>query len=246
MLTAKELALTVCFTALYVVFGFLKISPIIGLPGQAITAAAIIAPLIGVILGPYIGALSTFLGGVAGFSIGSFSPPSLVSGTAAALCAGLTYTGKRIISVIVYLSLLVVFAFYPIVGPAWLYSPSLWFQIVILVVLASPLQSHAAKDLSSNDNPRLLYAFFMTSLTSTMAGQIAGSLVFEATSWPILLPFVSQWTANWQVLTFLYPAERTIIALAAALIAAPLVKVLRSAKLMSMSPSHEARNRTTT
>ena len=60
-LSTNEVALTVCFTALYVVFGFLKISPIIGLPGQAITAAAIMAPLIGIILGPYIGTLTTLM-----------------------------------------------------------------------------------------------------------------------------------------------------------------------------------------
>ena len=57
-LTTKDTALTVTFTALYAVFGFIKISPIIGLSGQAITAAAIIAPIIGILLGPYVGTLS--------------------------------------------------------------------------------------------------------------------------------------------------------------------------------------------
>jgi hypothetical protein len=238
---AKELALTICFTALYVVFGFLNISPIIGLPGRAVTAAAIVAPIIGVILGPYVGALSAFLGGVIGFFVGFFSPPSLVSGVAAASCAGLTYAGKRMFSVLLYLSLLVVFAFYPTVGPAWLYPLSIWFQLTILVVLVSPLQSRATKGLSSNSNSKLLYTFFVTSLTSTMAGQVAGSLAFEATSWPILIPNVNVWVGIWQSAMFLYPIERIIIAVAATLIAAPLVRVLKSANFISVGASRDAK-----
>ncbi len=76
-LTTKDTALTVTFTALYAVFGFIKISPIIGLSGQAITAAAFIAPIIGILLGPYVGTLSAFLGGTIGFFLGALSYPRL-------------------------------------------------------------------------------------------------------------------------------------------------------------------------
>lgn len=227
-LSANEVALTVCFTALYVVFGFLKISPIIGLPGQAITAAAIMAPLIGIILGPYIGTLSTFFGGIVGFFFGSFSQLSFASGIFAALCSGLTFKGQQIISVLVYVSLLLPLAFYPTIGSAWLYPASLWFQIVGLITLISPLQSIAAKRFSSNNNSKLFYAFFVTSLTSTLAGQIAGSLTLEI----IHISDVDYFRATWVAITFLYPIERTVIALSAAFTGASLYKVLRSAKLM--------------
>ncbi|MEM3609126.1 MAG: hypothetical protein QXV87_02110, partial [Candidatus Bathyarchaeia archaeon] len=113
-LGTKELALAAIFTALYVVLGALKISPIIGLPGQGITAAAIIAPIIGIIFGPYIGVLSTFLGGIIGISFGYFSPPSLAAGVTAALCSGMTSRGKRTASIMIYLCLLLIFAFYPV------------------------------------------------------------------------------------------------------------------------------------
>ena len=76
-LSTVDVALTAVFTALYAVFGFLRISPIIGLSGQAITAAAIIAPIIGMLLGPYIGTLSTFLGGTIGFLLGIALLPEL-------------------------------------------------------------------------------------------------------------------------------------------------------------------------
>ena len=99
----KSIALVITFTALYVVFGFVKISPIIGLSGQAITAAAIIAPVIGIIFGPYISIVSTFLGGTIGFFFGSFSLLSFSSGMAAAFCGGMAYKKKQIVSIGFYL-----------------------------------------------------------------------------------------------------------------------------------------------
>jgi hypothetical protein len=233
-LTAKDVALTVCFTALYVVLGFLPISPIIGLPGKTITAAAIIAPIIGIILGPYIGTLSAVLGGVIGFFSGYFSPPSFVSGIITVLCAGMLCRGKRSLCAFTYFSLIFLFGFYPFVGPVWLYPPLMWFQIAGFLILVSPLQTTAVKSLNSN-NSKLLSAFFTTSLTSTLAGQISGSLTFELLSWPIFMADVNVWKANWQVITFLYPVERVIIALGAAFIGASVHKVLRLTNIMPLN-----------
>jgi hypothetical protein len=229
-LTTKEIALAICFTALYAVFASIPIFQVLGMPSKNITAAAITAPIIGILLGPYIGTLSATFGGAISFFAGSFFPPSFVSGIIASLCAGLLYEGKRIWCTLVYLLLLVIFGFYPVIGPMWLFPLSMWFQIVGLLVLVSPLQSMAIKSLKSNDNSRFLLAFFIISLTSTLAGQISGSLVFMLIS-PIP---VDGWFALWQGLTVLYPSERTIIALGSAFIGAPLLRVLRSANIFQM------------
>ena len=226
-LSANEVALTVCFTALYVVFGFLKISPIIGLPGQAITAAAIMAPIIGIILGPYIGTLSTFFGGIVGFFFGSFSPLSFISGIFAALCAGMLFMDKQSLCALLYLSLLSIFGFYPFLGAVWLYPPLMWFEIAGFLILASPLQSLASKNLNSNNNSRLPFAFFVTSLTSTLAGQIAGSIAFT-----LLIADANTLKVTWQAVIFLYPVERIIIALIASLIGASLQKTLKSTNML--------------
>jgi len=218
---AKDVALTVCFTALYVVLGFLSISPIIGLPGKTITAAAIIAPIMGILLGTYLGALSAILGGIIGFFATSFSPPSLFSGFFAALCAGMLSDDRRNFCTLTYLLLLSAFGLYPLVGPVWLYPPLMWFQIIGLLILISPLQLIALKNLNSNNNSRLLFGFFVTSLTSTLAGQIAGSLAIV-----VLIPDVNFWKANWIFLTFLYPVERIIIALSSAFLGTSLHRVL--------------------
>jgi len=227
-LTSQDVALIICFTALYVVLSFLSISPIIGLPGKTITAAAIIAPIMGIILGPYVGFLSTFSGGIIGFFFGSFSQPSFVSGIVASLCAGLLFVGKRSLCAITYLSLLLTFGFFPLFGPVWLYPYSLWFQVAGFLLLVSPLQSLAIKNLNSGNDTKVLYAFFIISLTSTLAGQIAGSTVFT-----ILVSSVNTLKASWEFITFLYPVERTIIAVSAAFIGMSLHKVLKSSNLKS-------------
>jgi hypothetical protein len=224
-----NVALTAVFTALYAVLGFLRISPIIGLTGQAITAAAIIAPIIGMLLGPYIGTLSALLGGTIGFFLGSLSYSSFASGIATAFCAGMITTGKRTIAAVVYLTLLLLFVFYPVIGPAWVFPLETWFQIIGLIILVSPLQSIAKKFLESKNSARLVYGFFLTCLVSTLAGQIAGSLVFE-----ILAADPNVVKASWPTLTGLYPVERTIIALAAAFIGTALFRTLKST---SLSPS---------
>ncbi|MEM3700596.1 MAG: hypothetical protein QXL57_07000 [Candidatus Bathyarchaeia archaeon] len=239
-LSTKNTSLIVCFTALYTVFGFIPISPIIGLPGKTITVAAIMAPVIGIILGPYMGVLSTILGGIIVFFAGTFSPPSLVSGVVTTFCSGMLYLQKRSLCAFTYFSLLFLFGFYPLVGPFWLYPSLMWFQIVGFFLLISPLQSKAIKNFNSKSVSKLFQAFFVTSLTSTLAGQIAGSLVFEVLAWPIFMADLNVWRATWQFLTFIYPVERVLIALMGTLIGTTLHNILRSA-ILTLLPNSSVR-----
>jgi hypothetical protein len=185
-----------------------------------------IAPVMGIILGPYVGTLSTFLGGLVGLFFGSFPLPSFIGGITTPLCSGLIYQGKRIVAALVYFLLFVILAFYPIVGPVWLFPVYTWLQIVGLVILISPLQSVATRYFDSDNPPKLSYAFFVTSLVSTLAGQIAGSLTYVIVVLPIVevSPLIV-WTST----TFIYPIERIIITIAATFIGAAVYTILKSA-----------------
>ena len=233
-LKAKDVSLIICFTALYTYFCFIPAFPIAGSQGGSITLAAITAPIIGIILGSYLGMLSTLLGGIVGlFFAAPFIPPSFVSGIVTAFFAGMLYANKSTVCAFMYFSLLFFFGFFPFVGPVWLYPPLMWFQILGFLVLVSPLQSIALKNMqNSNNNSKLLSAFFIVFLISTLAGQVAGSLAFEFTSWPIFNADVDDWTLFWQLLTWVYPVERMIIALSATFMGVFLYKVLSSANLM--------------
>jgi hypothetical protein len=239
-LKAKDVALIICFTALYTYFSFIPAFPIVGLQGGAITLAAITAPIIGIILGPYLGMLSTLLGGIVGlFFAPTFFPPSLVSGIVTTVFAGMLYENKRGICTFVYFSLLIFFGFYPFVGPVWLYPLLMWLQIIGFLVLVSPLKLTFSKNMrNSRNKSKLSFPFFVVFLISTLAGQIAGSLTFELISWPIFMVDVNAWTTTWQVVTWIYPIERIIIAISATFIGAFLHKILIHANLMPfLNPS---------
>jgi hypothetical protein len=241
-LTAREVALTTCFTALYVVLSFLPMFQIAGL-FKAITAATILAPIIGILLGPYLAVTSTFLGGIIGLFLSPlFSEPSLAAGIVAALFARLLYANRRTLCGSIYLVLLLTFGFYPSVGPVWLYPLQMWFQILGLLILISPLQSIATKNLGSNNNSKFLSAFFITFLTSTLASQIAGSLVYEIVFWPNIIQDISSWQGMWMGLTVLYPAERTTIAFLAALTGAGVYRALKATNMLPLL-SYEKKGR---
>jgi len=232
-LNSQDVALTVCFTALYVVFSFMPLSQVIGLGGKSITAATILALIIGIIIGPYLGLLSSFCGGVLALFFNlSFSPPSLVAGIVASLFSGWLSNGNRGICVLTYFSLLFFFGFFPSVGPVWLYPPLMWFQIVGFLILISPVQSKTFQNLNSRNNTKFAISLFIIFLVSTLASQIAGSLLFEVVSWPIFVIDTNAWKTIWKSLTFLYPVERLIIASVATLLGVPIYKILRNADLL--------------
>jgi len=79
---------------------------------------------------------------------------------------------------------------------------------------------------------KMLELFFgvgVISFTATLFGQIVGSIMFEIMYWPTIYPEVEYWRISiWQLLTFVYPVERTLLTLLAAMIGAPLIKALRT------------------
>lgn len=231
-LTVKDTALLTCFTALYVIFYSLPVFPIVGVSGAAIRAAAVMAPVTGILLGAFLGTLSALLGGLVSFFIGRFSLLSLIATSVAALCAGLLYVGRRGMCILIYFLLLVFFGLYPIIGPLWLHPLLMWFQIVVFLLLVSPLYSIAFKKIQDHDSKGFFPAFFLVSLISTLAGQIAGSLAFEMIFWPAFIEEVETWAGIWKMVTWIYPVERVTIATFSTIIGTPLFKALKAAKLI--------------
>ncbi len=244
-LRSKDIALVICFTALYAVFASIPIFQILGMSSRSITAAAMMTPIIGILLGPYIGTLSAALGGAISFFAGSFFLPSFVSGVVSTLCSGLMHKGQRFWCASVYLSLLLIFGFYPSIGPAWLFPLLMWFQILGFSVLFLPVKTWIDQSVKREKGVRRVLAFFAISLFSTLAGQIAGSLTYVFSVSVLLFSPVPSggWTLLWQGLTFVYPVERTIIALGSTLIVVPLYKVLRSADLVKLAGSSDSQEK---
>jgi len=190
------------------------------------------APLVGVLLGPYLGATTAGLGGVVGASLaqgGAFNPISVLPGTAAAFCAGLLYNRKEKACILLYAVFLLALVFYPPIGPFWLYPSFAWFQLAGLIVLVSPLRSKVIDFAKSQQgSTRLILGVSVICFIATMFAHVVGCIVFEITGWPLVFPQLDFWESTWQFLTFVYPVERIIITALATLIGVPLIKTFQA------------------
>jgi len=226
----RKLALVCIFAALYAAFSLVSLFPIIGAVGRFITLATVLAPIMGMLLGPYLGVLATSIGGFVGWTAtqsGAFSFVSFIPGSSSAFTAGLLTNGKRTVSAIFYLILFLPMAFFPIIGPAWLYPLYLWLQLVGVIVLISPTSTVASKSMRADKMEKLTLGVGVIALVSTLVGQVAGTLMFELFVYPVN-PQIDFWRTQWQLLTFVYPLERSIIAVLATLVGAPLIRAVRA------------------
>jgi biotin transporter BioY len=210
-LAAKNIALIAVFAPWYTIFTLWPLFPVIGASGSFITMAVIMAPLIGIILGPYLGFLSVAVGGIIRLSLGQiggpFGPLSFVPHAATTFCSGMLYNGKRMTCAVYFI----------------------WMQIIGLVILVSPLQSKAVEQTHEyTKSLGLTFGVGIISLTAALFGHIVGDIMFEAIYWPNLISNVDAWKNTWQLLAWVYPLERVIIAIAAALIGTALIKALKA------------------
>ena len=225
-LNTKNLALAGVFAALYSVFTVVPIFPILGASsGARIALASIAAPLIGLILGPFTGTLAVSIGGLLGWAFqpqsGAFSFLSFLPGAVSAFSSGLLFKRKRAPLFALYLSLFSILAFYPNVGPMWLYPYFLWFQLIGLLLLASPLTSAAMDFTHEKTKPwRLGLGVGIIFLVSILVGQIAGTVLYESMYVPT--------TGLWEMLTYTYPVERGLMALIATIIGTPVIEAVRA------------------
>ncbi len=226
-LSTRGIALTACFAALYVIFSSWNLFPIIGMEGKWISAGVVMAPIFGVILGPYLGVVAITIGGVTGAffqPIGPFGPLSFVPHLAAAFCSGLIMSNRQKVCVIVYTIFLFLLMFFPVIGPVWLWPFMIWLDLIGLIVLVSPLQSMGVRAVNEkSDSLRFMLGLAITCFTATLFGHVVGSILFEAIYWN---PGVDFWRTTWQGITFVYPIERGLITLIATIVGASIIKSL--------------------
>jgi len=239
--STRNVALTACFAALYVVFSIWNVLPVVGVSGRFISAAVVTAPLIGIILGPIYGVLSITLGGIANAFLsfsGVFGPLSFLPHAAAAFASGMLISRRQIFCMVSYLLLFVVFAFFPLNGPIRLWPLMLWLDFIGLIIVASPLQAKAIKYLNETSSSFCLgFGVCVTCLSATLFGHVAGNILFEVFFWPNA---VEWWLATWQTSTFVYPIERVMIVIIATIVGTALFKALKFTTLRGQILQKEA------
>jgi uncharacterized membrane protein len=231
-ITARKVALMAIFAALYYVLSL--IAPIripTGVGNLEISFAALIASVIGIILGPYLGTASALLGASVAWvlppSSGSlFGLPFLLSPALNALITGLIFYRKWEYAFAVFGLFTLAFLLTPPIWPVtenWLIALAVLFDKIIALLMIIPVALFA-KQLSV---AKASLFYFLLFFIGNQADNMWGSFVFAT---PMVYELFGYTASDVQVAflasPFLYPAVRIVQALIGMLIAVPLMHAL--------------------
>jgi uncharacterized membrane protein len=232
-ISTRNLALMAIFAALYYILSL--IAPIripTGVGNLDISFAALIASVIGVVLGPYLGTASAFLGAFVAWvlppSSGSlFGLPFLLSPPLNALVTGLIFYKKWKIGFAVFGALIVAFLFTPPIWPVtenWFVALAVLFDKIIALFLILPIALFAK---------RLSFAYaslfyFLLFFIGNQADNMWGSFIFATPPVYGLFGYELVFVRDAFLFSpFLFPAVRLIQAAIGMLIAVPLMQALK-------------------
>jgi ECF transporter S component (folate family) len=233
-ITSRQIALMAIFAALYYVLSLITpYVPALGIPEIRISLEALIATIFGLVLGPYLGAVTAFLGAFVSFTLTGMFPtniPFLLSPPLNALVSGFIFYKKWKIGFAVFAVLIIAFLFTPPVQPLtdyWYVAVAVLFDKVIALLLMLPLVMFA-KQLAIG---KAAAFYFILAFVGNQVDNMWGSFIFAT---PIVYgsPFFGGLDAAavrglFLFSPFAYPAIRLAQAFIAMLIAVPLMQTLK-------------------
>jgi hypothetical protein len=240
----KIIALVSIFTALYTVLRLIPTVPMIGSSGNWFSLSDVIAPLYGIILGPYIGGLSIIIGTF----LAMFGKPPVFMGldflpaTVGAVSLGLLIKRKWIYAIGLNVVLLAAFLIHPntsvfvdySIGSTTITFPFAWLHIVALIVLISPLGRKVVQWVKTNNTTRITIGVAILFFIGTMMQHLMGNLLYETImAQPLGFIPVEEYPANWLFVFPLYPIERLVLIIFGTIIGTSLLKVLKNIFLLT-------------
>ncbi len=232
-LTTRQIALIAVFAALYYILSLITPHIPIGVGDVKISLEALIATIFGLVLGPYLGAATAFLGAFVTWTLppSGMSPanfPFLLSPPINALVTGLIYYKKWNWGFLVFSGLIIAFLFTPPVQPLTengIVAAAVLFDKVIAALLILPCIKFA-KHLAVGQGAAF---YFLLAFIGNQADNMWGSFIFAT---PVVYEGIFGFSADavrgfFLVSPFAYPAIRLIQAFIAMLIAVPLMKTLK-------------------
>jgi hypothetical protein len=219
----------------------------IGISGVAFSLADVVAPLFGIILGPYAGAMSVILGTFLSFGFGRpmvFLGLDFLPGAVDALIVGLLVQGKRRIATTLYTIIFAAFLMHPYTaifvpisipyfGIKSFFYP--WLHLVALLVLISPLSKMAANWVNGGSLVNLAPGILILVFIGTYAQHLIGALLYETVLGLFVGAAPDVFHLVWTTVFWLYPFERTFIIIVSTLIGVPLIKALKLSRFLPSS-----------
>ena len=237
----KTIALISIFTALYAVLRIMPSMPMIGVAGAQFSLSDILAPIYGIILGPFTGGLSIILGTFLGMAMGKpvfFMFLDFLPGLVGAVSLGLLMKKKWIYAIVLNVILLAVFLIHPNTSVFVDYSgvllPFAWLHIAALIILISPVGRKLATWINTNNTTKIAVGIAIMFFIGTMMQHLTGNLLFETILAEPIGSFTSDfYVANWLVVFPLYPIERLVLTAIGTAVGIPLLRVLKNSSLLS-------------
>ena len=245
----KLIAILSIFTALYAVLRIIPTVPMIGSSGNWFSVSDVIAPLYGIILGPYIGGLSITIGTFLAMAMGrpvSFMFLDFLPATVGAVSLGLLIKRKWIPVIALNIVLLVAFLLHPNTSvfvnvpltSTTIPLPFAWLHIVALAILVSPLGRKAVQWVSTLTATKVAIGIAILVFMGTMMQHLMGNLLFETImAQPIGGIPVEGYPDIWASIFFVYPVERIILVIVSTLIGTPLLRILKNTLLSNENPA---------
>jgi hypothetical protein len=239
-LRTKTIALMAVFIALYTVLRILPSMPMVGSSGDWFSVSDVIAPIYGLILGPYVGGLSVIIGTFTAMVFGkpvSFMLLDFLPATVSAVSAGLIVKKKWMYAIGLNVVLFALFLVHPntsifvdySIGDTTLTFPFAWLHIVALAVLVSPLGRKIGQWVKTKDITKIGVGVALLFFIGTMMQHLMGNLLFETIkAQPIGSIPVSAVITGWSIIFPLYPVERLVLIIFGTMIGVALVKVFQT------------------
>jgi hypothetical protein len=236
---SRRLAMMALFTAVYSVFRYIPTFPMYGVSGTSFRASDFLAPLLGILLGPWLALPCIIIGTVINYAV---APPiflglDFLPACVAALVAGLITAGKTKYAIGLYAVILAVFLVLPL-STFWIQTPGgyqvpyTWLHIAALIVLVSPLGLSAYKWTKTSIGGALVLGVLVTVLSATMAQHLTGGVLYELILFPTFkITTPAKAYLVWSFLFYLYPVERFVITAVTTLFGVSIIRALRTTGL---------------
>lgn len=272
-LTTKYVALIAIFSALYAMLRYLPLGPMIGLAGTFSFSDAL-APLIGIILGPFAGGISVIIGTFTAIALGKpvvFFGLDFLPAFINCIAMGFLIKRKWAPIIALYAILLGIFIASPyssaLIPVGSLAIPFTWLHIVAFILFLTPLRSKAVNNIKKfnttnttiehlQSNWGIINRFIKRFNIPNMAWSLAllafvGTMLQHITG-SLLTQLTlgvfaegTDFTALWTAIFYVYPFERILMVLIAVGIGVPLIIAVKRSMLPFETPINEEEKKTT-
>jgi hypothetical protein len=214
--------------------------PMIGGSGVAFSLSDVIAPLYGLILGPYIGGLSITIGTF----LAMFGKPPVFLGldflpaAIGAVSLGFLIKRKWLHVIVLNAVLLTAFLLHPntsvLIAVSSVSLPFAWVHFIAIILLISPLGRKAVQWVSTLRTTKVAIGIAILFFIGTMIQHLMGNLLFETImAYPIGSIPVLAYPGIWTSIFFIYPIERAVLVVLGTIVGTPLLRVLKNSFLLS-------------